>query len=245
MKLEGKIALVTGGSGGIGAAISGRLAAGGATVNLTYRSNRSNADLVVSKIGASNGKAFAHQCDLNQIDEVTSLFKEVKESHGKIDILVNCAGIAALTPLSDLKIEDYDRVFSVNVRSLIWATHLAFSHLSPNGRIINISSATVKRPSAGIGVYIASKAAVNSLTEVASKEFGELGITVNAIMPGPTIPGMFQNMPDHIKELEAKRSPFNRVGTAEEIADVVSFLSSEEGRWITGQIIAVDGGSYS
>lgn len=245
MKLSKKTALVTGGSGGIGAAIARQLASEGAVVTLTYNGNKSRADEVVEDIVQAGGNASAQKLNLNDLDEISSVFTAIKGEQNGIDILVNCAAIAALTPLRELNMEAYERVFSTNVRSILWILHLAFTHISAGGRIINISSATVRRPSAGTSVYTSSKAAVNSITEIASKELGELGITVNALMPGPTVPGMFENMPESVKDAEAQRSPFKRLGSAKDIADVVTFLASDDARWITGQVISADGGSYS
>lgn len=244
MNLEGKTAIVTGGSGGIGGEIAKGLASDGAKVLLTYSSNAEQAEVIASGIKEKGGNAEIYKCDLTSDLSIKELFETAKTRLGAIDIVVNNAGVAVLTPFAELNADHYEQIFSVNVRAVALSMHYTMSYIAQGGRIINVSSSTVKRPFAGLALYAASKAAVNTLTEIGALEFGHLEVTVNAVMPGPTVPGMFERMPPEMHQTEAQRSPFKRLGRAEDIAEVVCFLASDAAKWITGQIICVDGGAY-
>ena len=146
-------------------------------------------------------------------------------------------------PIATVTEAEYDKVFNLNVRGVLFALQEASKQMNNGGRIVNISSTTTIHPEAGMAVYAASKAAIKLFTAVMAKEVADRGITVNTVMPGPTVPGMFGNMPPEIQQQAAASSPFNRVGTPQDIADVVAFLVSEEARWLTGQEICANGGA--
>jgi 3-oxoacyl-[acyl-carrier protein] reductase len=241
--LIGKVAIVTGSSRGIGRGIAERLGQDGATVVINYSGSEKEANDVVKAIADLGGKAMAIQANLSQVSDIRRLFTETIQHFGQIDILVNNAGTGVFGAIADVTEADYDKVFNLNVRGVLFALQEASKHMKENGRIVNISSTTTIHPEAGMAVYATSKAAIKLLTAVMAQEVGDRGITVNTVMPGPTIPGMFGNMPPEIQQQAAASSPFNRVGTPEDIADVVAFLVSEEARWITGQDICANGGA--
>jgi 3-oxoacyl-[acyl-carrier protein] reductase len=243
LKLQGKVAIVTGASRGIGRAIAERLGKDGATVVINYAGSEKEANDVVKAIAELGGKAIAIQANLSQVSNVRRLFAETIQHFGQLDILVNNAGIATMAAIAEVTEADYEKVFNLNVRGVLFALQEAAKHMKDNGRIVNTSSTTTIHPEAGMAVYAASKAAIKLFTAVMAQEVGDRGITVNTVMPGPTIPGMFGNMPPEIQQQAAVSSPFKRVGTPEDIADVVAFLVSEEARWITGQDICVNGGA--
>ena len=248
--LEGKIALVTGASRGIGRAIAERLAADGALVAVHYGQNRAAADEVVSSIAAQGGKAFAVQADLAAKDGVTSLFKaldtELKARTGatRLDILVNNAGIARPGNLADTTEAVFDETFNVNVRSLFFATQEAAKRLNDGGRIVNISSGVVRTPITDYIAYSASKAPLDNLVKALAAELGPRSITVNAVAPGVIETDMtaFVKDPAAAETVKGKQA-LKRIGQGEDIADVVGFLASLESRWVTGQVIEASGGS--
>lgn len=243
--LIGKVAIVTGASRGIGRGIAERLAQDGATVVVNYSGSKEEAKQVVEDILSQGGKAIALQANFSLIDDIRRLFQEVSNLYGQLDILVNNAGTGIVAAISDVTEEDYDKVFNLNVRGVLFAMQEAARRMNDGGRIINISSTTTIHPEPGMAVYAASKAAIKLFTVVMAKEVGERGITVNTVMPGPTIPGMFGNMPPEVQQQAAASSPFNRVGTPQDIADIVAFLASAEARWLTGQDICSNGGAKS
>jgi len=242
--LAGKVAIVTGASRGIGRAIAERLGKDGAVVVVNYSQNQESANEVVSQIQSLEGQAIAIQADISKIDEIRALFQEVLNQLGHIDILVNNAGIAGeAQPIAEVTEENFDTVFALNVKGTLFALQEAARHLADDGRIINISSSTTMFPTAGLAVYTASKALPKVFTEIMAKEIGDRGITVNSVVPGPTIPGMFEWAPPEFREQAASLSPFKRLGQPEDVADVVAFLASKDARWITGQHILVNGGA--
>lgn len=243
--LTGKVAIVTGASRGIGRGIAERLAQGGATVVVNYSGSEQQAQQVVEAISSSGGKAKAWQANFSKIEHIRRLFQQVSDFYGQLDILVNNAGTGIVRAISDVTQEDYDQVFDLNVRGVLFAMQEAARRMNDGGRIINISSTTTIHPEPGMALYAASKAAIKLFTAVMAKEVGERGITVNSVMPGPTIPGMFGNMPPQVQQQAAASSPFNRVGTPQDIANIVAFLASEEARWLTGQDICANGGAKS
>jgi 3-oxoacyl-[acyl-carrier protein] reductase len=199
---------------------------------------------VVASIVEANGKAFAFKADVASADETKNTIDEVKKALGKIDILVNNAGVWEGGPVAEIDVEQFDRIFSVNVRGVIATTLAALKVLSPGGRIINISSgvATVTIP--GMSVYSASKAALDALTRVWAQDLGARGITVNSVSPGTTLTDMFDKaMPgEEIKEQVISKTALGRLGQPEDIASVVAFLAGKDGGWVTGQAIRADGG---
>lgn len=242
-KLEGKVAIVTGGSRGIGAGIALRLAKDGATVAVTYASNKDAADKVVSQIEAAGSKAIAIKANVANEVENQNLIKEVVKTYGKIDILVNNAGVFEQAPVESLELASYDRVFNVNVKGLIATTIAALPHLNDGGRIINISSIVAKISFPQSSIYSASKAAVDTLTRIWAQDLGKRGITVNAVSPGTTESDMFNaGIPKEAIPSIVEKTALGRLGTPSDIADVVAFLASNDGRWVTGQAIATDGG---
>ena len=242
-KLEGKVALVTGSSRGIGRAIVERLSRDGAAVAINYSGKPSEADEVVAGITAAGGRAIAIQADLSLVPEIRRLFAEVDRQFGRLDILVNNAGIGALQTLAEADEATFDRVFALNVKAVLFACQEAAKRLGEGGRIINLSSSTTFFPMAGTAVYAASKAVPKMFTEVLAKELGPQGVTVNSVAPGPTAPGMFANAPKQIQEGAAHSSPFGRIGHPDDIAGVVSFLASADAGWVTGQHILANGGA--
>lgn len=241
--LTGKVALVTGASRGIGRGIAECLGRDGATVVVNYAGSQAAAEAVVAAIQAIGSQAVALQVNLGEVSEIRRLFQETVDRFGQLDILINNAGIATMAPITEVAEADYQKVFDVNVRGVLFALQEAARRMSDGGRIVNISSTTSLYPDAGIAVYAASKAAVKLFAQVLAKEVGDRGITVNSVMPGPTVPGMFANLPPEVQQQAAASSPFNRVGTPQDIADVVAFLVSEEARWLTGQAICANGGA--
>jgi 3-oxoacyl-[acyl-carrier protein] reductase len=242
--LTGQVAIVTGASRGIGRGIAERLGRDGAYVVVNYSGSEKDADEVVDAISDAGGKSVSIQADLSNVDDIQTLFAKTVDYFGKLDILVNNAGISGSTgPIENVTLEDYERVFNLNVRGVLFALQEAAKRMRNGGRIVNISSSTTLYPEAGMSVYAASKAAVNLLTQVMAQEVGSRNITVNTVIPGPTVPGMFGRLPPDLQQQAAASSPFNRVGTPQDIADVVAFLVSEEARWISGQDICANGGA--
>lgn len=241
--LDGKVALVTGASGGIGSAIAKGLAAQGALIIVHYSRGADAAQEVVAAIEAEGGRAIALQANLSNIADIPRLFQEITGRLGKLDILVNNAGIARGGLLAEVTQEDYEAVFDLNVRAVLFCSQEAARYIGNGGRIINISSSTSVYPHAGSTIYAASKAAVRMFTQVLAQELGERQITVNSVVPGPTSPGMFDNAPVEHQKVAAQSSPLGRLGTPEDIAEVVVFLASEKARWLTGQDIVVNGGA--
>ncbi len=242
--LEGKGAVVTGGSRGIGRAIVQRLARDGATVVFCYRDNEQAATEVWQAVQAGGGRAFGVRADIGDADAVAELFIQAEKHLSGLDILINNAAAEfPPTPLADLADEDFDRVMMINTRSVFLALRHAARHMRDGGRIINISTINTVWPSPGIAAYAASKGAVEQLTAVAAWELGGRGITVNTVSPGATDTDLLRSTnPPGVLERAAQLSPLGRVGEPSDIADVVAFLASPDGGWITGQNIRAGGG---
>ena len=240
-KLTGKIAIVTGGSGGIGSAVCLKLAERGAKVVVHYGGSKDAAEEVVSKIEANGGEAVALQANLSESVDVTQLFEQTEQQLDKPDIIVNFAGTGNVGKLADMDEAAFDKVFGLNTKGTFFCMKEAATRLNDNGRIVTISSGLVVRPQPGFGLYISSKAAVESMSKVLSLELGERGITVNTVAPGPTETEMYVNSGDDA-QAAAAQSPFNRLGQPEDIADVVAFVVSDECRWMTGHVFEVGGG---
>ena len=242
-RLAGKVALVTGGSRGIGAAIARRLAAEGASIAVTYSKNKDAADMVVNELEQSGAKAQAFKADASNAHEIQKLIAELKRSKGKVDILVNNAGVWGATPIEQIDIKEYHRIFSTNVEGVIATTAAALELIPDGGRIINITSVAAESSHPGMSIYSASKAALNALTRVWAQELGSRRITVNGVGPGPTVTEMFNEaLNDEVQEEMLKRTALGRHGEGGDIASVVAFLASEDGGWVTGQNIRADGG---
>lgn len=240
-----KVAIVTGSSRGIGRAIAGRLAADGACVVVNYRRERAAAEKLVVEIEADGGRAVAVQADVAEPDQLRSLFDVTEESFGGLDILVNNAGIGRFSPIARASDEDFDVTFSTNTKATFVALREAANRMRDGGRIVVISSGqtVVVRPASGL--YAASKAAGDQMVRVLARELGPRQITVNTVLPGPTRTDGFtaENSPNEVEGLAA-RTPLGRIGEPADIADTVAFLTSEAGRWITGQAINAGGGLF-
>jgi 3-oxoacyl-[acyl-carrier protein] reductase len=245
-KLNGKVAVVTGASKGIGAGIAKHLAAEGAAVVVNYASSKEGADRVVDEISKRGAKAIAVQADVAKKKDIERLFAETKKAFGKIDILVNNAGVYRFEPLEAVTEEEFHRQFNTNVLGLILATQEAAKYFGPEGgSVINISSlASLATPPMTV-VYSATKGAVDAITGVLANELGPKGIRVNAINPGPVATegfdaGGFAGS-DFEKETTA-RTPLGRIGQTDDIAPAAVFLASDDSKWITGETLLIAGG---
>jgi 3-oxoacyl-[acyl-carrier protein] reductase len=239
--LAGKVALVTGGGRGIGPVIASRLADDGATIVVSYAQSRAGADEVIRSITRNGGKALGIQADIRHRAEIRQMFQRIDRDPGRIDIVVNCAGLAIPTPLlGEFDEQAVETILGVNLTGPLYITAEAAKRMTNGGRIVNFASSVVEFPFPNASVYCGAKAAVKSFTEVWARELGAKGITVNTVTPGATSPGMIDNSPNY-QEFFEKASPFNRVGRAEEIAAVVAFLCSPEASWVSGTHILVNG----
>jgi 3-oxoacyl-[acyl-carrier protein] reductase len=238
--LTGKIAIVTGSSRGIGRAIAERLARDGAQVVVNYTRGADAARAVVSAIERAGGRARAVQADVSRAEEVLRLFEEAQRLGG-VDIVVANAGVTMSRPFIETRDEDYEQMFAVNTRGTFFVLREAARRLRDGGRVVTISTgATVMSP-VGASVYAASKAAAEQLTRVLSKELGDRGITANIVSPGVTETDMLSVTPQ-FRQIGLELSPLGRLGTPADIADVVGFVVSDEGRWLTGQNVQATGG---
>ena len=241
-KLAEKVALVTGGSRGIGAAIAKRLAADGASVALTYAKDASAASAVVKEIERNGGKAIAIQADATDVEAVEAAVERTFATFGRLDVLVNNAGTAIPKPFEDTTLEEMDRVIDINIRGVFAMTKVALKHLSDGGRIIMIGSAVGERAIApGLVPYAATKAAVRMFTQALSRELGGRGITVNNVQPGPIDTDLNPASGDWAVPQKAATA-LDRYGRVEEIAAMVAFVAGPEASYITGANLTVDGG---
>lgn len=247
-KLNGKVAVVTGASKGIGAAIAKHLAAEGAAVVVNYASSKKGADQVVADIAASGGKAVAVQADVAKEADIKKLFSETKRAFGRLDVLVNNAGVYEFAPLSEVTPENFHRMFDLNVLGLLLTTQEAAKHFGPDGgSIVNISSlvSTLAVPSAS--VYSATKAAVDAVTRSLARELARNKIRVNSINPGmvetegTTSSGITAAESDFRKQTVAQ-TPLRRIGQPQDIAPAAVFLASSDSAWITGETLFISGG---
>lgn len=241
--LTNKTAIITGSSRGLGKAVAILLAKSGANVIINYSSNKQHADKVVSEIVQSGGQAFAIQADISVPAEISKLFDLTIEKYGKVDIVINNAGIMMTKFIKDTSEEEYDRTFSVNAKSVFFSMKESATKMANNGRVINISSSVTREMFPTYGMYSASKAAVEQMTKVFAKEIGSKGITANTVLPGPINTELFlQGKTEEVIQRIANLTAFNRIGETEDIAPIVLFLASDESQWITGQNFGVNGG---
>ncbi|TFZ50097.1 SDR family oxidoreductase [Serratia proteamaculans] len=238
-----QVAIVTGASRGIGAAIAERLATDGMTVIVNYSGNQALADQLVRKIEQNGGRALSAKADVSDAAAVAKMFDRAEQAFGGVDILVNNAGVIALAPVAEMSDADADRLIDINLKGTFNTLREAAKRLRDNGRIINFSSSVVGLLQPSYGMYAASKAAVEALTSVLAKELRGRNITVNAIAPGPTATGLFLDgkTPELIERL-AKMAPLERLGQPQDIAAAVSFLAGADGGWINGQTLRANGG---
>lgn len=241
-RLEGKIALVTGSSRGIGRAIAERLAADGATVVINSRTAESAAPAVAA-IEAAGGRAVAIPADMAKVEDVRRLYALIKERFGRLDIVVNNAGILPpAVPVKDETEQTWDAVFAL-LKGTYFSMQEAARLVADGGRIINLSSSTTRGWSPGYSIYAGSKSAIEQFTRSLSRELGPRGITVNAVIPGLTDTDMISDYPAAIREAVARNTTLGRIGQPKDIADVVAFVASDDARWITGQLVIANGGS--
>jgi 3-oxoacyl-[acyl-carrier protein] reductase len=241
--LNEKVVLVTGASRGIGATIARQLAQAGAKVIVNYAGGKEPAEKLVAAIKQAGGDALALQADVSKPDQVKRLFDQAIEHYGRINVLVNNAGIMIVKPIKDMTDEDFTNQFDINVRGTFHTLREAATRLADNGTIINFSTSVNRIMLPGYGAYVATKAAVEQLTRVFSKEVGSRGINVNSVSPGPTNTELFlKGKSDETINRLASLSAFNRLGEPDDIAKVVLFLASDEAKWINAQNIGVNGG---
>ncbi|MEZ7197008.1 SDR family oxidoreductase [Pseudodesulfovibrio karagichevae] len=237
-------AIVTGGSRGIGRAISLRLAGDGFAVALNYVGNKEQADRTVAEITGMGGRAVAVRGDVGKVEDVERLFHAAKEAFGSVEVVVNSAGIMPMQPIEGADMDVFDKVINVNLRGAFIVLGQAASHLERGGRIIALSSSVIAPAFPGYGPYIASKAGVEGLIRVLANEMRGRGITVNAIAPGPIGTDLFLagKTEEQIARIGGMAPLEPRLGTPEEIAAAVSFLAGPDGTWVNAQVLRVNGG---
>ncbi len=245
-KLQGQVAVVTGASKGIGAAVAEHLAAAGAAVVVNYASSKAAAEQVVARIRQADGKAVAVQADVSKPEDVRRLFAETKKAFGKLDILVNNAGIYEFVPLEAISVEHFHKQFDLNVLGLLLATQEAVKHFGPaGGSIVNISSvAATQAPPTG-SVYSATKAAVNAITRSLAQELGPRKIRVNVVAPGMVETEGLQATgfaEGEFRRTVEAQTPLGRIGQPKDIAPAVVFLASADSAWTTGETLYISGG---
>jgi 3-oxoacyl-[acyl-carrier protein] reductase len=238
-----KVAIVTGASRGIGAAVAQRLAQDGFTVVVNYSGSQAEAEAVVRNIEAAGGRALAAKADVSDPAAMRRLFDSAEAAFGGVDVLVNNAGIMQVVKIADTDDATFDRHIAVNLKGSFNGMREAAKRLRSGGRIINFSTSVIGLRLEGYGVYGATKAAIEAMTQILSKEMRGRSITVNAVAPGPTATELFlkgksEQLIDHM----AKLNPLERLGTPEDIAGAVSFLAGPDGAWVNGQVLRANGG---
>jgi 3-oxoacyl-[acyl-carrier protein] reductase len=238
-----KVAIVTGASRGIGAAIAQRLAADGFTVVVNYAGNAAEAEALVSKIEAAGGRAIPAQADVSDAGAVARMFDAAQAAFGGVDVLVNNAGIMRLASIADSDDALFDSQIAINLKGSFNTLREAAKRLREGGRIVNLSSSVVGLYQPTYGVYAATKAAVEAMTHVMANELRGRNITVNAVAPGPTATALFlDGKPQAVIDHLTKLAPLERLGQPEDIANTVAFLAGPDGSWVNGQILRANGG---
>ncbi len=241
---EQQVAIVTGASRGIGAAIARRLAADGHAVVVNYAGRAADAQAVVAAIEGAGGSAIAVQADVADSAAVTRLFDAAIERFGRVDVLVNNAGVmpATLPQVADTSDADFERMVAINLKGTFHTLRAAATRMTPGGRIVNLSTSVIGLALPGYAIYAATKAAVETLTNIVAKELRGKGIRVNAVAPGPTATELFLDgkTPEQVARL-AQMAPLERLGEPEDIADAVAFLARADG-WVNGQTLRANGG---
>jgi 3-oxoacyl-[acyl-carrier protein] reductase len=239
LSLKEKTALVTGGSRGIGRAIGEKLAAEGATVVINYARNEQLAQGVVKAISAKGGRAIAIQADVSKPAEMRRLFSEAERAMGGLDIVVANAGVHIAKPLIENTEADYDYIFDINTRGVFFTLQEAGRRVRNGGRIVVVSTGGTKMHFANMSLYLGSKGAIEQFARSLSRELGPRNVTVNVLSPGFTDTDI---LPEEYRAYGASLSPFNRVGTAKDVADAAAFLASDAARWVTGENLQAGGG---
>ncbi|WP_333769500.1 SDR family oxidoreductase [Streptomyces sp. IBSBF 2435] len=239
-----RVALVTGGSGGIGRAVADRLAADGDAVVLLYSGGKERADEALAAITARGGRAVAVRADIADETQTAAAFDRAEQEFGGVDVVVNTAGVMVLAPVAELDLADLDRMHRVNIRGTFVVSQLAARRLRSGGALINFSTSVTRLQQPGYAAYAASKGAVEAMTLILARELRGRDITVNTVAPGPTATPLFldgkpQDVVDHIAGL----NPMQRLGTPQDIAESVAFLAGPSGRWTNGQTLYVNGGA--
>jgi 3-oxoacyl-[acyl-carrier protein] reductase len=238
-----QIAIVTGASRGIGAQVARRLAQDGFSVAINYASSSAEADALVIELQASGAKAIAVKADVSKADQVRNMFEVTEQQLGKVDVLVNNAGVLKTVPLAETSDALYDQTFDINVRGTFNTLREAAARLNEGGRIVNFSSTTLVLNMPGYAIYNATKAAVEAFTQVFAKELRGRSITVNAVAPGPVATSLFlDGKTEEQIQAFAKMPPLQRLGQPEDIASVVAFLVGADSGWVNGQILRANGG---
>lgn len=240
---NGKVAIVTGASRGIGASIAQRLGQDGFTVVVNYSGSAKSAEEVVAKIEAAGGHAITAQADVSDAATVARMFESAEAAFGGVDVLVNNAGIMKLATIAESDDALFDSQIAINLKGTFNTLREAGKRLRDGGRIVNFSTAVVGLRLETYGVYVATKAAVEAMTAVMSKELRGRSITVNAVAPGPTATALFlDGKSSELIEHMSKMNPLERLGTPDDIASVVAFLTGPDGGWINGQVLRANGG---
>jgi 3-oxoacyl-[acyl-carrier protein] reductase len=245
--LKGKVALITGGSRGIGKAIAKRLASDGATIVINYTQNEEAANQTKKEIEESGGEVITSKFDVSDFDTVHQEIDKIIEKFGGLHILVNNAGITKDTLLMRMKEEDWDNVISINLKGIFNCTKAVTRNMfkQREGRIINLTSVVGEMGNSGQSNYAASKAGIIGFTKACAREMASRGITVNAVSPGFIKTDITDELPEEIKKDYISRIPLNRFGTPEDIAGAVSFLASDDAAYITGEVFRINGGIYT
>ena len=241
-KLDGKVAVVTGASKGIGASIAEELALEGASVVVNYASSKQGAEVVVSKITAAGGKAIAVGADVSKPEDIAKLIGEAVKAFGKIDVLVNNAGVYGMTPLETITPEEFHRMFNLNVLGLLLTIQAAVPHFpASGGSIINVGSGVGRNGMAGMSIYSATKGAVDTISVSLGKELGAKGIRVNSLNPGPVTTEGAADFAPFFEQMKSQ-IPLGRIGVPKDIGTAAVFLASDDSSWITSDAIFVAGG---
>ena len=238
-----KVAIVTGGSGGIGKAVSARLAKDGFSIVVGCSGGAEKADEVVGDIEAAGGKALAVQADVSKPEGVAALFEQTVSKYGQVDVVVHCAGIMPLSPIAKGDVELFDHVINTNLRGTFLLLSEAARRVGEGGRIIVFSSSVLAKAFPTYGAYVASKAGVEGLVHVLANELGKQKVTVNVVAPGPVNTPLFtQGKSQEEMDKIAQMAPLGRLGEPDDISGVVSFLAGPDGAWINSQVLLANGG---